>query len=111
MLVEITPSNLRYPSSKSIARALVRLQLVAAELGGQAEAVTGRDETSGEVGRDVRGSIERDVVATGSVLSNLRVPLGILGIFGTGVEGRLEEGLLADLGLEEAAHDLQRMRE
>lgn len=110
MLVEVTPSNLGYPRSESISSTLVRLQLVAGEFGGQSQAVTRRDKAGGEVGRDVRGSVERDVVATGGVLSNFRVLLGVLGVLSAGVKGRLEEGLLAELGLEEAAHDLHERR-
>jgi hypothetical protein len=111
VLVEVTPRDLGDPSSESIPSALVGLQLVAAKLGGQAEAVTGRDEAGGEVGRNVGRSVERDVVATGSVLADLRVLLGVLGLLCARVEGRLEEGLFADLGLEEAAHDLWERRE
>lgn len=71
MLVKVTPGNLRDPGSKSIASALIRLQLVPTELGGQAKAVTGRDEAGGEVRRDMRGPIKRNDVATCSVLADL----------------------------------------
>lgn len=95
MLVKVPPRDLADPLADASLALRIRLELVLGELHRQPQRVTRGDETGGEVGRDVAGTVEADNVATRAVLANLGILRRVLGIFGARVQRRLEEGLLA----------------